>query len=87
MYLRIDIKTLTTYFHEFDWKRYFQVLLGKNMDEKTTVVCYCSNYLYKLLNLIEITNPRVLQNYLIWRFVKHRVSNLDGRFMDAIQKY
>lgn len=30
---------------------------------------------------------RTIANYLLWRFVRHRVNNLDDRFQDAKQKF
>lgn len=30
---------------------------------------------------------RTVANYLLWRFVRHRVNNLDHRFQDAKQRY
>lgn len=86
VYLRTNIAALRMQFLEFDWKEYFDVVLGKDVDDDTRVACYCSSYLYHLFKLIDNTEPRILQNYLIWRFVRHRANNLDNRFMDAKQK-
>lgn len=30
---------------------------------------------------------RTIANYLLWRFVRHRVNNLDDRFQEAKQKF
>ncbi|CAH1160108.1 unnamed protein product [Phaedon cochleariae] len=87
IYLRTDIASLTLYFPQFDWKSYFDIVLGKHIDLRTPVACYCARYLHELLYLLSNTNPRTLQNYLIWRFVRHRTNNLDQRFLDAKQRF
>ncbi|CAH0562497.1 unnamed protein product [Brassicogethes aeneus] len=87
LYLRTDIQTLPLYYAEFDWEKYFQMVLGKKITPVYPVAVYCSEYLQKLVYIISITPPRILQNYVLWRFIKNRASNLDGRFSAAKQKF
>ncbi|KAJ8942536.1 hypothetical protein NQ318_005240 [Aromia moschata] len=76
IYLRTDIASLTLYFPQFNWKEYFTIVLGTDINLKTPVACYCARYLHELLYLLSNTEPRILQNYLIWRFVRHRTNSL-----------
>nr|CAH7747660.1 unnamed protein product [Callosobruchus chinensis] len=87
LYLRTDIAALTLYFPQFDWKSYFDIVLGTDIDLMTPVACYCAKFLRDLLYLISNTEPRTLQNYVIWRFVRHRTNNLDDRFSKAKQRF
>ncbi|CAF0827881.1 unnamed protein product [Adineta steineri] len=38
------------------------------------------DYLYNVSSIIEQVSPRILQNYVIWRFMMHRIDNLPKRF-------
>ncbi|UJR32874.1 hypothetical protein I4U23_020335 [Adineta vaga] len=38
------------------------------------------DYLYNVSSLVDQTSSRVLQNYVIWRFMMHRMDNLPKRF-------
>ncbi|CAH1957222.1 unnamed protein product [Acanthoscelides obtectus] len=87
LYLRTDIAALTLYFPQFDWKNYFDIVLGTDIDLMTPVACYCAKFLQDLFYLISNTEPRTLQNYVVWRFVRHRTSNLDERFSKAKQRF
>ena len=33
-----------------------------------------------------ISISRIVANYVIWRFIRHRINNLDKRFQDAQQE-
>nr|CAI5864055.1 unnamed protein product [Callosobruchus analis] len=85
--IKTDIAALTLYFPQFDWKSYFDIVLGTDIDLMTPVACYCAKFLQDLLYLISNTEPRTLQNYVIWRFVRHRTNNLDDRFSKAKQRF
>ncbi|XP_057664077.1 neprilysin-4-like [Diorhabda carinulata] len=87
IYLRTDIASLTLYFPQFDWKKYFDIVLGTNINLKTPVACYCTKFLIELTYLMSNTESRVLQNYVLWRFVRHRTNNLDNRFLEAKQRF
>ncbi|XP_030748632.1 neprilysin-4-like isoform X2 [Sitophilus oryzae] len=87
VYLRTTVETLANHFPNFAWESYFTAVLGKEIDLTYPVACYCARYLHQLLNLLNKTNPRVIQNYLLWRFVRHRTQNLDYRFMESVQKF
>lgn len=58
LYLRTSIGTLYTYFPQFDWNLYFTMILNKKVALDEPVVCYCMDYLHKLINLLDNTPPR-----------------------------
>ncbi|XP_060515852.1 neprilysin-4 [Cylas formicarius] len=87
IYLRTDIEYFAKHFPKFAWKLYFGVVLGKDIDLKTPVACYCARYIEQLFILLNKTNPRIIQNYVMWRFVRHRINNLDHRFLELKQKF
>ncbi|KAH1023619.1 neprilysin-4 isoform X2 [Dendroctonus ponderosae] len=87
IYQRFTIETLMVRYPDFAWSNYFTTILGKEIDLKSTVACYCARYIRQLLNLLSKTNPRVIQNYLLWRFIRHRINHLDHRFKETEQKF
>ena len=40
---------------------------------------YASKYFLKLTKIVAATPPRVLANYILMRFIRHRINNLDTR--------
>uniref|UniRef100_F6PUF3 Uncharacterized protein n=1 Tax=Ciona intestinalis TaxID=7719 RepID=F6PUF3_CIOIN len=54
---------------------------------QTKIWVYNENYLKKLISLIQKTDKRVVQNYMVWRLVKHRVRNLSNRFENLYREY
>ncbi|CAB0043428.1 unnamed protein product [Trichogramma brassicae] len=46
----------------------------------------CKTVDMSLVSLL-LVRPRVVANYLFWRFVRHRVNNLDDRFLEAKQTF
>ncbi|KAL1492631.1 hypothetical protein ABEB36_010862 [Hypothenemus hampei] len=87
IFQRIQIRILIERYPYFNWHSYFSTILEREIDLQSTVACYCPDYIHNLLNLLNKTNPRIIQNYLLWRFIKHRTSNLDSRFLDSEQKF
>lgn len=87
VYLRTDIQSLSLHFPDFDWDKYFLLILGRKISSVYPVAIHCVEYLQKMLELIKNTHPRILQNYILWRFIRHRTNNLDARYSIAKQKY
>nr|XP_022915687.1 neprilysin-4-like [Onthophagus taurus] len=87
IYARLSLGELQVFLPQFDWIRYFEMIAEKDIPPTTPIVCYCMGYLQDLVNLISSTRSRTLANYLLWRFVRHRVNNLDERFQNAKQKF
>ncbi|KAF7273625.1 hypothetical protein GWI33_013669 [Rhynchophorus ferrugineus] len=87
IYLRTDLSSLTLYFPQYDWETYFNIILGTEISLDTPVAVYCVKYLLELVPLLSNTDRRTLQNYIIWRFIRHRLNNLDSRFLDIKQRF
>lgn len=86
-YLRTDVATLSLFFPQYDWNRYFNIVLKEDFAIEIPVACYCAKYLHQLVYLLTITPARVIQNYCLWRFVRHRINNMDRRFTNAKQRF
>ncbi|OQV25628.1 Membrane metallo-endopeptidase-like 1 [Hypsibius exemplaris] len=65
---------------QIKWNRYFELVLNRTVSPKEVLVVYAKDYFIKLGNLLTKTSPRTVANYLIWRIVQNRASNLDERF-------
>lgn len=87
IYARLTLGELQAYVPQFDWIRYFNTVTQRDVCLSTPIVCYCMGYLQELINLLSKTPSRTIANYLLWRFVRHRVNNLDQRFQNAKQKF
>ncbi|KAI4470500.1 zinc metalloprotease family m13 neprilysin-related [Holotrichia oblita] len=87
IYARLTLGELQAYVPQFDWLKYFDVVAEREVPISTPIVCYCMGYLQELINLLSKTPSRTIANYLLWRFVRHRVNNLDERFQNAKQKF
>ncbi|KAK9890169.1 hypothetical protein WA026_008973 [Henosepilachna vigintioctopunctata] len=87
IYLRTTIGALAHYFPQLDWIRYFSMVLGKTMTLEDPIACFCTAYLHRLVDLLSNTDPRIVANYLLWRFIRHRTNNLDERFLLAKQRF
>lgn len=87
LYQRFTIGELRQSIPQIDWIRYFTLILNRKPENTEPVVCFAQKYFQDLVALLGITNPRTIANYLLWRFVRHRVNNLDDRFQDAKQRY
>ncbi|XP_076179809.1 neprilysin-4 isoform X3 [Ptiloglossa arizonensis] len=86
-YQRMSIGKLRTLVPQINWHRYLTIVLARPTNISEPVVVYALQYVQDLVNLLAKTSPRTIANYLLWRFVRHRVNNLDDRFQDAKQKF
>ncbi|XP_011548063.3 neprilysin-4 [Plutella xylostella] len=87
LYRRMSLSELTTLVPEVDWSRYLCIVMNRTVHPEEPVVLFALPYVRNLVSLIKETNPEVLSNYLLWRFVRHRVNNLDDRFQSAKQAF
>ncbi|XP_076241067.1 neprilysin-4 isoform X2 [Calliopsis andreniformis] len=87
LYQRMSIGELRTLVPQINWHRYLTIVLARPTNTSEPVVVYALQYIQDLVNLLSKTNPRTVANYLLWRFVRHRVNNLDDRFQEAKQKF
>ncbi|XP_034178360.1 neprilysin-4 isoform X2 [Osmia lignaria lignaria] len=87
LYQRMSIGELRTLVPQINWHRYLTIVLARPTNVSEPVVVYALQYIQDLVNLLSKTSPRTVANYLLWRFVRHRVNNLDDRFQEAKQKF
>uniref|UniRef100_A0A336MB19 CSON012957 protein n=1 Tax=Culicoides sonorensis TaxID=179676 RepID=A0A336MB19_CULSO len=87
LYRRKTLKSLTEEIPQIDWQKYLTIVLGQEVSMNETVVMFATDYMKDLVALIEETEPRIVANYLMWRFIRHRVNNVDDSFNEAKQKF
>lgn len=83
----MSIETLCHKVPEIDWMYYLETVLEKPVKKEQNVVMFAIDYMKNMVNLFAITEQKTISNYLFWRFVRHRVNNLDDRFQEAKQKF
>ncbi|XP_033220405.1 neprilysin-4 isoform X2 [Belonocnema kinseyi] len=87
LYKRMSIEELRLAIPQIDWHQYLSIVLARPANISEPVVIFALKYIQDLVNLISKTPPRTVSNYLLWRFVRHRVNNLDDRFQEAKQRF
>ncbi|XP_047504636.1 neprilysin-4-like isoform X1 [Pieris napi] len=87
LYRRMPLSKLEMMVPKVDWRRYLCIVMNRTVHPGETVVLFALHYVRHLIQLIEKTEPTTLSNYLLWRFVRHRVNNLDDRFQSAKQQF
>ncbi|XP_078206485.1 endothelin-converting enzyme 2 isoform X19 [Callithrix jacchus] len=70
-----------------DWLEFLSFLLSPlELSDSEPVVVYGMDYLQQVSELINHTEPSILNNYLIWNLVQKTTSSLDRRFESAQEK-
>lgn len=87
LYRRKTIAALQEEIPEINWHQYIRTVVGHDVSLNETVVMFATDYMKNLVQLISETEPRIVANYLLWRFMRHRVNNVDDRFNEAKQKF
>ncbi|XP_051164292.1 neprilysin-4 isoform X2 [Leptopilina boulardi] len=87
LYKKMSVGELKTIIPQIDWHQYLSIVLARTARTSEPVVIFALQYMQNLVNLLSKTSPRTISNYLLWRFVRHRVNNLDDRFQEAKQKF
>ncbi|XP_025992063.2 neprilysin-4 isoform X3 [Solenopsis invicta] len=87
LYQRMSIGELRALVPQIDWRRYLSIVLARPIHFSEPVVVFALQYIRDLVVLLSKTPPRTVANYLLWRFVRHRVNNLDDRFQEVKQKF
>lgn len=87
LYKKMSIETLCVEVPEIDWVYYLETVLEKSVSKDQNVVIFAVDYMKNMVKLFSMTEQRTISNYLFWRFVRHRVNNLDDRFQEAKQKF
>ncbi|KAH8265503.1 hypothetical protein KR038_009426 [Drosophila bunnanda] len=87
LYKRMSLDQLHALVPEIKWINYLQSLQDRDVSGAEEVVIYAVEYMGKLVTLLEETEPRTVANYMMWRFVRHRINNVDDRFDDIKQHF
>lgn len=87
LYRRMNVGIMHQNIPEIDWQRYLRIVLEKPIERNETVVIFAINFLHDLVKLLNRTESRTIANYMFWKFVRHRINNLDDRFQEAKQKF
>lgn len=70
-----------------DFIRYLSIVQDRPVDGNEKVIMFAKNYMQQLVKLIDKTEPSIVANYILWRFVRHRANNLDNKFLEAKQVF
>ena len=87
LYQKLTLNELQEEIPEIDWMRYLTIIQDRVINLEEKVIMFAKTYMKDLVKLIDSTEPATVVNYLIWRFVRHRINNLDNRFLEAKQKF
>lgn len=87
LYKKMTVETLCKEVPEIDWMYYLETVLEKPISKDQNIVMFAIEYMKNLVEFLDVSEPRTISNYLFWRFVRHRVNNLDDRFQEAKQKF
>lgn len=87
LYQRMTVGTLSVRVPEIDWRRYLGIVLEQKIDRDEVIVIFAINFMQELVQLLNTTEPRTVANYMLWKFVRHRINSLDDRFQDAKQEF
>ncbi|XP_069617574.1 phosphate-regulating neutral endopeptidase PHEX [Ranitomeya imitator] len=87
MYNKMNISELSTMIPQFDWLTYLKKIIDfkmypelKDIDSSEEVIVRVPQYFKDLFRILENEDKRTISNYLIWKFVSSRISNLSRRF-------
>ncbi|XP_017102244.2 neprilysin-4 isoform X1 [Drosophila bipectinata] len=87
LYKRMTLDQLQSLVPDIEWRAYLQSLQDREVSGSEEVVIYAVEYMTKLVALLQETEPRTVANYMMWRFVRHRINNVDDRFDDIKQSF
>ncbi|KAG8450602.1 hypothetical protein GDO86_003032 [Hymenochirus boettgeri] len=87
MYNKMNISELSSMIPKFDWLFFLKKIIDSNIhpelkyiDLSENVIVRVPQHFIDLFNILESEDKRTLANYLIWRLVYSRISNLSRRF-------
>ncbi|GAB1300119.1 Endothelin-converting enzyme 2 [Apodemus speciosus] len=87
IYHKMSIAELQALAPSVDWLEFLSFLLSPlELGDSEPVVVYGTEYLQEVSELINRTEPSILNNYLIWNLVQKTTSSLDQRFETAQEK-
>lgn len=87
LYRRMTVESLYESVPDIDWQRYLEVVLQVKIDRNETIVMFALSFMKDLVQLLNRTQPKTIANYMLWKFVRHRINSLDDRFHQAKQQF
>ena len=81
IYQKLKLSELSALVPSFNFTQYLDIVLEKKLAADEEIVIYASKYFQKLTKIVRDTDKRVLANYILMRFIRHRINNLDKRFV------
>ncbi|XP_066995485.2 neprilysin-4 [Anabrus simplex] len=87
LYQRLTVGELQHSVPQIDWLRYLNLISSRTITSSEPCVMFAMRYVQDLVKLLSKTHKRTLANYMLWRFVRHRINNLDERFEEAKQQF
>ncbi|XP_071109862.1 neprilysin-like isoform X2 [Haliotis cracherodii] len=90
LYNRMTIAELQRRVPGFDWLRYLSVIFGHvniAIDAVEEVVVYAPDYLENMVKILHRWDKRVIFNYLVWRIMMNRVTNLPDKYRNVRKDY
>lgn len=85
IYRRMNVGSLQESVPQIAWQRYLETVLERPVRQNETVVVFAMSFMHDLVVLLNNTDDRIVANYMFWKFVRHRINNLDDRFQSAKQ--
>lgn len=90
LYNKMNISKLQNTIPGFDWLRYLQLVfqpVNKTISISEEVVVYAPEYLANMINIVNRTSKRTLTNYLVWRIMMNRITNLPEMYRNVQKEY
>ena len=79
IYEKMKLSELSKLVADFNFTQYLDIVVQDKIHPDQNIVIYASKYFTKLTQIIKSTDKRVLANYILMRFIRHRINNLDKR--------
>ena len=79
IYEKMKLSELSALVPDFNFTQYLDTVVASKISPENDIVIYASKYFKKLTQIIKTTEKRVLANYILMRFIRHRINNLDKR--------
>ena len=83
IYEKMKLSELSALVPKFNFTQYLEIVVPQKIYPENDIVIYASKYFKKLTEILKTTEKRVLANYILMRFIRHRINNLDKRLASA----
>ncbi|CAD5231523.1 unnamed protein product [Bursaphelenchus xylophilus] len=87
----ITLEELQKQVPKFEWAEYFEELLDGDsyrfLKNKARIINNAAEYINALRSLLDTTDEKDVQNYLIWRLVLSQINYLSFEYKTAYQKF